>query len=800
PASGDEVKALKISLSNVELGLGDGTTDFVRITDGGGSLVARGSEVYGRFTGLVAVDIPQVTLTDGAGNGIRFTVALNTGTADRTLDGVTIKPGLKLTANDAVLNVAGQQISGNFAIEQTKTPGPDGNLATPADNGKVVRIAITNLGLKLGTPASPFVNLQGASGFLLISDQGIAAKIDASLGPGTFNLPGIAVSATSLSIQINTSSSAVDETFVTGTDALGADVTQRVELAAGPFVRIEVLGGKLTVGGVDLAGSFAFDQKKREDGGSVTRIAVTGLAVTVGGQSLSNGEGAFAILPADPLVAGSGGIAGFASGQLVLGGGGVSGSASAGLRINKTGLEVHESIQVGEKTLTIDFGPGQGDVLEIFASDVNLTIADFLCIEGGSFSDQTVGNLRTIKGAANLFVGQGPATIKDSGGNWTNLVNPAARGILIENAVFEVKQFNDTTPATYAMGAKGTIHLLGIPGVTFSGTVVVEINTTGVPQAGTQLDGDGNLVLDLDATQVIRVRGDNLSLDAGGQTISGSFAFTQETLPSGERILTIDASDVLMAFGDGDRDAASPKRAPVILQGSGVLRVGSAGMAGIIDATANVNFPGFGAAVGITVKVNTAATAADVVYNSQTVTLPAGPYVRAEVKGATPGQPAELTILGQTLKGSFVFEQLTALSAANTAAPKVVRIAMSDVSLDFRAGSDIAAPTIVMLREGSGFLMLSPTGMAGRVDGTVTIDLSGLGVSGVEFDGTFGLAINTGSTSVDQQITINDQTINLSLPAGPFLRIEGTGVKLWLFGQRISGDFAFEQITDAAGQ
>ena len=41
--------------------------------------------------------------------------------------------------------------------------------------------------------------------------------------------------------------------------------------------------------------------------------------------------------------------------------------------------------------------------------------------------------------------------------------------------------------------------------------------------------------------------------------------------------------------------------------------------------------------------------------------------------------------------------------------------------------------------------------------------------------------------------------IGLTLPAGPFVRVEGTGVKLTLGTQSISGDFSFEQMQRVGG-
>ena len=48
------------------------------------------------------------------------------------------------------------------------------------------------------------------------------------------------------------------------------------------------------------------------------------------------------------------------------------------------------------------------------------------------------------------------------------------------------------------------------------------------------------------------------------------------------------------------------------------------------------------------------------------------------------------------------------------------------------------------------------------------------------------------------QVDLGDETISLVVPAGPYLRFEGTGIRLVVAGQRISADVVFEQVTDDA--
>src|SRR5207237_10024494 len=45
-----------------------------------------------------------------------------------------------------------------------------------------------------------------------------------------------------------------------------------------------------------------------------------------------------------------------------------------------------------------------------------------------------------------------------------------------------------------------------------------------------------------------------------------------------------------------------------------------------------------------------------------------------------------------------------------------------------------------------------------------------------------------------------DTLLTLQLEAGPFVRLAGTGISINIAGQTLSGDFTFEQKTNAASQ
>ena len=76
-------------------------------------------------------------------------------------------------------------------------------------------------------------------------------------------------------------------------------------------------------------------------------------------------------------------------------------------------------------------------------------------------------------------------------------------------------------------------------------------------------------------------------------------------------------------------------------------------------------------------------------------------------------------------------------------------------------------------------------GIAGQLEATVTAPF---------LTGTFGVAINTTMRAVSEQLGSE----SLDLPAGPYLRVEGTGVRIDIAGQRASADVVLEKATVGA--
>src|SRR5262249_27549732 len=158
-------------------------------------------------------------------------------------------------------------LTGNFDVEKLTT-----------STGQVVRLAVSNLGLQLGT----FVTVTNGSGTMLVDRLGIAAKLQVS---ATFNLPGITLVGGTIGMDINTRTQPVDQTF-----RFGVGLSTRLRLAAGPFGRVTATGASLKIGTASdaptIAGDFFFDQVTNEDQSITRRIGVANGSITISGQGI----------------------------------------------------------------------------------------------------------------------------------------------------------------------------------------------------------------------------------------------------------------------------------------------------------------------------------------------------------------------------------------------------------------------------------------------------------------------------------------------------------------------------------
>src|SRR5262249_38401159 len=133
---------------------------------------------------------------------------------------------------------------------------------------------------------------------------------------------------------------------------------------------------------------------------------------------------------------------------------------------------------------------------------------------------------------------------------------------------------------------------IDVPGVSFTGTFGVLVNTTNAVVHEDFAVGATHVVLNLDSGKFVKVTGTNITLAIAGQTLAGDFTLEQKTLADNSTVVTVTFANVSLRLGDGTTDFVR------ISHGSGVFLLTSAGLAGqasaqvAIDAGTGFSFSG----------------------------------------------------------------------------------------------------------------------------------------------------------------------------------------------------------------
>ena len=559
---------------------------------------------------------------------------------------------LRVEGTNIKLTVAGQTLRGSFSFEQR----------TLADGTRIVLLAFADVALSLGgspstdaqpVPPDALITLTITQGAALIVPGGLAARLDGALtlgGPlqGTLDFVG------PFHLSINTTTLPVHQNVTVGGMPIALD------LPAGPYLRIA--GGRnddgsgspiqLNVLGQTLEGNFTFEQMTNSAGQTIVRVGASGVGLDLGGGvvRVTGGQGSFVLAPD--------GIAGDLAATVALNlPGDASFEGQFRIALNQTNHVVNQSLNVGGQTLTLNLpaGPylrveGQGITLHIAGQTLGGDFAFERVTSGGPDKDlaTTANNVQVIRiGAANVHLSLG-SVIQVTQGQGTFLIVSGPGGGMA--------------------GQLSANVALTIPGVTFNGAFGVAINNMTSPVDEVLEVGGQPLALNLPGGPYLKVTVGTdaapAALMVAGQTLSGVFAFEQTATPGLDGTLgTADDGKVLklgvthfhLGLGDGTTDYVS------VTQNDGqsaLFVVTAAGLAGSVTASVDLTIPGLAMAHvdAITVALNNTTAAVhqmlDVGGAPVTLDLPAGPYLRVDVTNF------DLTILGQTLRGNFSFEQL----------------------------------------------------------------------------------------------------------------------------------------------
>ncbi|HEX8631009.1 MAG TPA: hypothetical protein VF755_22870, partial [Catenuloplanes sp.] len=271
------------------------------------------------------------------------------------------------------------------------------------------------------------------------------------------------------------------------------------------------------------------------------------------------------------------------------------------------------------------------------------------------------------------------------------------------------------------------------------------------------VSGGITVFVDSAAASPVRFAGTGLIVTVAGQPITGVNASFERTTTAAGTVTTLTLRGGAIAVAGA---------ASTVLSVSGVagsLVVSAAGVAGRLAATlqgaapAGVTFGG-----SLDVAVNTTPLAVG--------DLPAGPYVRVDVRGAV------VTVAGQAVTADLSFEQVSAGTGP------VVRAAVSKASASFGA----AGSPLVRLTNGRGSLLLPASGLAAELSGTVTVTVPGVSVSGA-----LTLQLNSTGAQVNELFTVAGLQETLVLPAGAagaaYVRFAGSPLVVDVLGQQLIG-------------
>src|SRR5207249_6727762 len=640
PGGGDDVQVVRVGATGVALALGNGAADLLTVSNASGAIFVMPASVFGEITGAVALNVPGISVSG------TLEIQLNTGpmAVHETLRVGVVPvqvqlpqgPYLRVAGTGVGLTLVGQTLSGDFAFERTLDAG----------GHAIVRLQASNVSAGLGGNGTPVLALTGGSGSLVVTSTGTAGQLSGNV---VLNVPGVSLSGP-IALSVNT----------TAAPANG--------LPPGPYLRVEAgtaaSAATLSVLGQQLSGRFAFEEIRNSLGQRIVRMAATGVEMSFANSMLvvPNGEGVLLILPA--------GVAGRLSAQVGLAANsGVSLRGSFSLEVNTTSAAISQTFRIGANTTVLDLVAGP--FLRVSGDDVSLVVAGQTLSGNFAFEQITTGRgqdgipgtpddilaLRIAATDVSLSLGDGSVSILSAtSGSGTFLI---------------IDRAGSPSPGRGIAGRlSATVALRGVPGVSLSGTLAVEINNTGEEIDEVFFVGGLPVPFQIEAGNYVRVSGTGVRVQVLGQTLTGNFAFEERTVDrdgtpgngNEYKAVTVTFSEVEFGLGDGTRDFVR------VTKGAGTLILIKDGLYGQFSGAVAVDIPDVTFSAAFTVQLNSTSTLRTI-FAGSSVSLAAN-SLKIEATSVT------LAIAGQQVSASrFSVEEVT------TAAGRVVRITVQNFGL-----------------------------------------------------------------------------------------------------------------------
>ena len=586
-ASGD----LTLLSSNASASLVAGSASVGVTSATFGLVVKNGGGVVFDGSGAASLTLPG--LATATATSVR--VSYNT-------TGAAVNQTITLGAVSALIDVAlgsvgspfTQVTAAGFSGSFTNFVTISGDFGFKKNSGGDLEVAVSGASALLSTPAATIGVSSASLGLLVKSTGGIALSAS---GSAVLTLPSsfATVSATSISVDYNTTGAAVSQTLTVGS------ITKVLNVASGstgtPYAAVTATGFVATFTDfVTLRGDFGFQKNAGGDliiaGDNISAQLEVGSAVRVG---LTGAKAGIVVLANEKVAfEASGGSA-----LVNLGSGFATATAtSVAVAYNNTGAAVNTtaSVTVGSTTVSAPVNVANG-VTSVTVTGLQAAISEFITISGNFGVEKT--------GAGDLEVVGTSVTARLEVGSAVKVgVTNATLGLLVKT---------DQTFALQTTGGSLDVNLGSGFATATATTVNVRYNNTGANVSQTLSVTAGGSTI----TAQVNVNNGTISVVAGGVnaqvggfvTLSGDMGFKKNAagrlIAAGSNVsATLELGSVLKAGVTGATVGlivtADEKVALQTTGGAALLNLGS----GFVTATAtsvNVAFNNTGADVNSTI-------------------------------------------------------------------------------------------------------------------------------------------------------------------------------------------------------
>ena len=704
----------------------------------GVSMVAKDMAVRFNTTGkdVTPVSIPTASgiVTVGFTGAYEANFFRVAGTADLELDGF-------------------MRVSGSFAVEK----------GTLSDGTEVIKGAIVegsgSLGSSAGQTSQAGVNITQVAGAFLFMPDGVAmdaSGVGALVGFSGAQLAGAAA------IRVNTTTRKINEEVETPVGKRSV-VFSDVSL-------VQAIVGSLDLiidGFATVSGSFSFENSVEGNSQKIVAGAVNASAFMGSGNTgvlVSNASFGLVLYPETAGYAlkmtGNAAVNGFSQ---------LSANGTLKVLVNTTNNTVNETISTSGGDVAIRFL--DATPVKRIEGTLNLNIVGYASFAGDfSFTQTgTASGSKILAGASNVeaFMGAGSAGIRIRNAQFGLVLNPGSKD--------------------YALNAGGTASLEGVAGVTLTGTLVAQVNTTGTAVSETIKTSLGDVQVGFTAQQgnLIRFAGVDNTIAIGDTTLTGSFSITKTTL-SGADALSIGASGVRVFMGannQGVQIIGGSLGFLVLSNGSYALRTsGSANIVGFNDFAVEGAF-----ALGInntgSARLESVDTGAlDRSGNPLKIDLNFTGNETLRISGSQ----VKLMIAGNSFLAGSIF-----LSRNGDQ----VDIAGNNLSFVLRAGSK----RVVGIENADFAFTLASGGVTGAVLNTVVLGpdygVNDIGVSNISLSGVVSLYLNTTTTA--RTLIVNGTSVDVpaAVAGGRYLDVEVVNPVMTFFGSTLTAEkFVLRQV------